>query len=112
MDEVGVARSAAGRLPERPEHQRQQERPGWVPAQVANDTGSVRDPVMADGRRRDHLDVHPALADALDGVGHEPPRRVDRRPRIRAREDRDLHTTACSRRPKTTGRASTSMMNP
>ena len=79
-------------------------------AQVAQHAGAVRDPEVAEVRRRDHLHVDPRRPHALDRVGHEPPRRVVRVARIRRRQDDDLQSGA-SRRPKTTGSASASIVS-
>jgi len=89
-----IAGGAASGLTKRSQHQRQQQRSGGVPAQIADDARAVGDPVVRDGGRRDDLDLDSALADVVDGVGDEPAGRVPGRPRIRAREDCDLHAPA------------------
>ena len=111
MHEVGIPRGAAGCSPEGSQHQRQQQRPRRPAPKIPDDTRPVRNPVMAEADGRDDLDVDAAPANVLDRVGDEAAGGVPRRPRVRGREDGDLHTTVCRRRPKTTGKASTSRMN-
>ncbi len=61
------------------------------PPQVADDPRAVREPEVAEAGGRDDLDLEPARAEPLDGLGDEPPGDVSGRPRIRRREDGDLH---------------------
>ena len=69
----------------------------------------VREPeVPVTGTRREHLHLHPALAQAFDGVGDETAGEFPLAPRPRSREDDDPRSAGCPRaRPaKTTGSAS------
>jgi len=81
-----------GRTPDRDEHreQEQRRRPGPA-AQIPRHPAAVGEPEVAVGAGGDDLDLHPALSQALDRVGHEAPRELALRPGPRRGEDDDAH---------------------
>ncbi len=110
VDEIGLP-SRPPRCPREVHEERgYQRRAPRLPPEVAHHAGAVRDPEVAKVRRRDHVHVDPRRPHVLDRVGHEPPRRVIRVPRIRRRQDDDSQS-GTSRRPKTTGSASASIVS-
>ena len=86
------------------EHRRHERQLPRRALQVAQHARAVGDPEVAEGRRRDDLDLDPAPAQLLDRVGDEVPGRVALVARVRGRQHDDLH-----RREKTAGVASTSI---
>ena len=108
VDEVGVARSPARRPRVVEEERRQQQREPRPPAQVPGDPVAVRDPEVAERRGRDDLDLDALRPHRLDGVADEEAGHVPLVPRVRGRQDDDLHW---SRREKTIGAASASSAN-
>ena len=108
VHEVGVA----GGPPRGPrvveQERRQQQRQPRPPAQVPGDPVAVRDPEVAERRRRDDLDLDALRAHRLDGVADEEAGHVPLVTRVRGRQDDDLHW---SRRENTIGAASASSAN-
>ena len=84
VDRPGSAHEA------RKQRRDEQAEPG-PPAQVAEHTVAVRDPVVPKLLRPDHLDVDPAGANVFDRVGDETACCVTRIARVRRRQDRDPH---------------------
>ena len=106
VDEVRAARGTPYRSPHREEHERRRPR---AAAQVRRHPAAVGEAVVAVAAcGREHLDLHPALAQPLDGVGDEAAGELPPGPRPRCREDDDPHYPglAFARPPKTTGSAS------
>ena len=91
MDEVGVARAARSRLPERSHHRRQERGAERGPPQVPDHAVPVGDPVVVEPKRRDHVHVQAASAQPLDGLPDEVARRIPGEAGIRGREHGDLH---------------------
>ena len=108
VDEVGIPRSPPRRQCEADEEGRQEQREPRPPAQVADDPVPVRDPEVPERRRRDDLDLHSLRPHRLDRVTDEEPRHVPLVPRVRGRQDDDLHWR---RRANTIGAASASIAN-
>jgi len=80
MHEVGVAsKRGATKPPEEERHAESQPRPG---TQIADNPASVREPVVAEIRRRDNVDFHPAGRDRANRIRNETTRRVVRALRI------------------------------
>ena len=103
VDEV----DSAGRSPSRPnvggEEQREQQRlPGAAP-EVSHDPAPVREAEVSKRGGRDDVDLDARLTEVLDRVADEDPGDVVRPPRVRRREDEDLHSRRAS--PKATGSA-------
>ena len=109
VDEIRAERAARRtRPPHRDEHERRQ--PGLAP-DVRRHPAAVREAeVPIAGTGREHLDLHPALAQPLHGVGDEATGELPLRPRPRRREDDDAHLReragrAHGRRTRRTARA-------
>ena len=105
MDEIGIARGPprSSRVVEEKRRQEQTE-PGPL-AQIAGDPVPVRDAEVPERRRRDDLDLHTLRSHRLDRVANEEPGNVPLVPRVRGRQEDDLHR----RREKTIGAASASI---
>jgi hypothetical protein len=106
VHEIGIARGSARGAGEAAEHERQREGQIRPAAEVAGDPGAVGDPVVAEPRRRDDVDLEAPLPEPLDLGDEEATGDVARVPRVRGRQDDDLQ--ARSLRPKTIGVASAS----
>ena len=90
------------------EKSRQEQREPRPPAQIPGDPVPVGDAEVAERRRRDDLDLHSLGPHGLDRVTDEEPSHVPLVPRVRGRQDDDLHWR---RRAKTIGAASASIAN-
>ena len=103
VDDVGVT-SRAARGPrigdEKGGDEQRLPRPS---THVADDAVAVREAEVAKRRRRDDRDLDPGGSQVLDGVTDEDSCDVARIPRIRRRQDDDLHSRRAPR--ATTGSA-------
>ena len=110
VNEVGVARGSARSPRERRHEGRQNGSPRRLRTKVPDDSGSVGDAEVAEGRRRDDLHVDSCGTDVRHGVRDEPSCGIPGEAGVRSREDNDSHVRR-SRRPKTIGTQSASMTN-
>ena len=110
MHYVGLPGRAPRRLREREKKQRQQNDSPRLGAEVVGDPVAVRDPEVAEGRRRDDNDLEPGRAEVLDCVLDEESGDVTRVTRVGGRQNADPHA-GMSRRPNTAGAAITSIAN-
>jgi hypothetical protein len=100
VHEVGIARGRAGSAPVgRQEHGQQRAAPG-LGAEVVDDPAAVRDPEVAEARRRHDLRLDSRCLYPLDRVRDEAAGDVLRRARVGRGQDADLHRSA---RANTTG---------
>ena len=108
MDEVGIAcGSPRGACVAEQKRRQEQHEPGST-TQVSGDPVPVGDAEVPERRRRDDLDLHSLRTHGLDRVTDEEARHVPLVPRVRGRQDDDLHWR---RRAKTIGAASASIAN-
>ena len=108
VDEVGVPRSSPRRTGERGQEESQKEHTPWPMPEIADDPVAVRDPEVAEGRRRNDADIETGGAQVLDRVPDEDSGDVVREARVRRRQHDDLQATGGARRANTTGIATAS----
>ena len=92
----------------RQKHREQQDLPGAT-AQISNDPVPIREPEVAEGRRRDDLDVDARRPESEHRVADESTGDVVRPTRVRRRENGDLHSRRAPT--ATAGRATASVAN-
>ncbi len=111
MNQIGSARSFAGRTGIRREKQWYGENEPWASPEVADDAVAVREAEVAERGRRHDVDLDAGLPEMVDRLLDEHPCKVSVEARVGRRQDEDLHPADAggALRPNTAGIATASV---